>query len=319
DEPSGAQERQCRIANAAVQRRMTLRGQRRSEEVQGVGGEGRLPMERMLPLLKPLLMLTLLLIFLKIDVLDLLEKVRDYRLMVFISVIFLVITPLVLYGFGLLFSQELAIGILLLAAMPAGTSAPVLVDMLKGNYALGMSITLLTSMLAPFTLPLLFYFLIDSSIEINQWSLFWDAASMIFIPMLLSVVIKPMFPRYIKRVMPAFTAINIIILFLILVTSFGSQRALILSAPLTYLGDALVIVLIFILLHLIGYLMSYKMEKKDRIALIVESAYMNNGLAIVLAANFFSPYVLILMVLAEIPWSLLLIPLRWVLKRAQWV
>ena len=277
-----------------------------------------LPMERMLPLLKPELMLTLLLIFLKIDVLEILEKVRNYRLMLYISIVFLIIAPVVLYGFGLLFSQDLAIGILLLAAMPAGTSAPVLVDVLKGNASFAMSITLLTSMLAPFTLPFLFHFLLDSSIEINQWSLFWDAASMIFIPMVLSIILKPLFPRLIKRAMPSFTAINIIVLFLIVATSFGSQRSLILAAPLTYLGDTLVIVVVFIFLHLIGYFMSHKMEKKDRIALIVESAYMNNGLAIVLAANFFSPYVLILMVLAEIPWSLLLIPLRWMLKRAQW-
>ncbi len=278
-----------------------------------------LPMEQMLPLLKPELMLTLLLIFLKIDVLELLEKVRDYRLMLYISGVFLIVTPLVLFGFGLLFSEELAIAILLLTAMPAGTSAPVLVDVLKGNAALAMSITLLTSILAPFTLPLLFHFLIDSEIAINQWSLFWDAASMIFIPMILSIVIKPLFPKLIKRAMPSFTAINIIILFLIVVTSFGSQRTLILAEPLTYLGDTLVIVFVFILLHLIGYFMSYKMDKKDKIALIVESAYMNNGLAIVLAANFFSPYILILMVLAEIPWSLLLIPLRFLLKRAQWI
>jgi hypothetical protein len=41
---------------------------------------------------------------------------------------------------------------------------------------------------------------------------------------------------------------------------------------------------------------------------------MNNGLAIVLAAKYFDPYILVLMVLSDLPWNTLLAPFRKVVK-----
>ena len=273
-----------------------------------------LPTEQLLPLLKPELMLTLLLIFLKIDVIQILERIKDYRLMLYLCISFLLLTPLLFYGVFSLWDAELAMGVLLLTAMPAGTSAPVLVDILKGNASLAMSITILTSLLAPFTLPLLFHFLIEDAVAINHWSLFWDAATMIFIPMVASIIIKPMFPRFIKKALPSFTAINIIILFAIVVTSFGSQRQTIMANPLALFWDIMWMYLVFTLLHIVGYLLAFGLSREEKIAVVTERAYMNSGLAIVLAANFFPPYVLVLMVISEIPWSTMLIPLRWLIR-----
>jgi hypothetical protein len=42
---------------------------------------------------------------------------------------------------------------------------------------------------------------------------------------------------------------------------------------------------------------------------------MNNGLAIVLAVSYFSPSILILMVLSEFPWNTLLAPFKKVMER----
>ena len=64
--------------------------------------------------------------------------------------------------------------------------------------------------------------------------------------------------------------------------------------------------LIFIMLHLIGYLMGFSEDKKGKISTAVGAAYMNNGLAIVLAAIYFNPYILVFAVLSEIPWNTLL-------------
>jgi hypothetical protein len=42
---------------------------------------------------------------------------------------------------------------------------------------------------------------------------------------------------------------------------------------------------------------------------------MNNGMAIVLAASYFTPEILVLMVLSEIPWNTLLAPFKKVVSR----
>ena len=52
-----------------------------------------------------------------------------------------------------------------------------------------------------------------------------------------------------------------------------------------------------------------------RISTVVGAAYMNNGMAIVLAAIYFNPYVLVFTVLSEIPWNTLLWPFRKIINR----
>ena len=70
----------------------------------------------------------------------------------------------------------------------------------------------------------------------------------------------------------------------------------------------------FILLHLIGYLICYRENKEDKIAFSVTAAYMNNGMAIVLASAYFGPEILILMVLSEIPWNTLIAPFKRIIR-----
>ncbi|GAB5551922.1 MAG: hypothetical protein Sapg2KO_15130 [Saprospiraceae bacterium] len=278
-----------------------------------------LPTAYMLPLLKPALIIVLLLIFLKIDVIDILEKIKNYRLMIWLAFCFLLLSPILLYELFSIWDPQFAIAILLLSAMPAGNSAPFLTDVMGGNTSLAMSITILTSLIAPFTIPLLFHFLVGQEIAIDHWGLFYDAASMIFIPLTLSIILKPLIPRLIKRIMPAFSTINILLLFMIVVASFGSQKSILLANPLDLLWDLLLMYLVFIIVHIIGFLISWKQNKPDRIAIIIERSYMNNGLAIVLAAAAFPPSILILMVISEIPWSTTLFPLRWVFRKMKWL
>jgi BASS family bile acid:Na+ symporter len=277
-----------------------------------------LPTDYLIPLLKPELMLTLLLVFLKIDVIAILERIRDFRSMAYLTFSFLILSPLVFFGLFSLWDAELAIGVLLLMSVPAGTSAPVLTDILRGNAALAMSLTIVTSLLAPFTIPLLFHYLVDQEVAVNHQKLFWDSASMIFIPMVASVILKRWIPRFIKRVSPSFTAINILLLFVVVASSFGSQRSTLLANPISLLEDIFWMYFLSVLVHAFGFLLAIGRPREDRIAIIVERAYMNNGLAVVLAATSFPPSILILMVLSEIPWSTTLMPLRWFLRRLGW-
>ena len=110
----------------------------------------------LMSLIELLLMLMLFLVFLKIDLVDIVERIKDYRLMLYLSVMYLLVFPTLFYFLLLPIDVNLAIGILLLTAMPAGTASPALTDIIKGNTTLSMSIAITTSFLAPFTVPLLF-------------------------------------------------------------------------------------------------------------------------------------------------------------------
>jgi len=100
---------------------------------------------------KLLLGMMLFLAFLKIDALEVLENIRNFRMMIYIASVYMLLIPLVFFFSTRIFDAELAVGILLLTAMPAGVSTPVLTDIAKGNISLSMSLTIVSQLLAPFT------------------------------------------------------------------------------------------------------------------------------------------------------------------------
>jgi len=108
----------------------------------------------LMKLLKPMLMLMLFFVFLKTDLIQVLKEIKDIKQMAFLVCIYMIIVPVLFYFLVSIFSTELAIGILLLTSMPAGVSSPTLTDIVKGNTALSLSITVVTSIFAPFTVPL---------------------------------------------------------------------------------------------------------------------------------------------------------------------
>ncbi len=263
----------------------------------------------LMPLLEPALMLMLFMVFLKTDVAQILQKMRNYRQVLFFTFMYMVAIPVFFYLTTLPFDRETAIGLMLLTAMPAGAASPALTDIARGNTALSASIVITTSLIAPITVPLLFRLLNISDLSVNYWLVFRDLAMLIFIPMLASQVIKHCCPSFIIKSSHLFTSLNVLLLAVMVYAIIGSQRETILNDPIAILWQTGLLYIVFILLHVMGYLIGFKEDRKGKIATAVSAAYMNNAMAIVLAALYF-PSVLVLMVLSEIPWNTLLMPFR---------
>lgn len=269
--------------------------------------------EFLMSLLKLFLMAMLFLVFLKTDIAQIFTKMKNYKLMIFIVVMNMVIFPLFFYLTFSLFDPVLAIGMLLLTAMPAGVTTPALTDIARGNTALSASIVIVTSVVAPLTVPLLFW-AINNKVAVDPWLLFKDLALIVFVPMILSQPVKRYFSGIIEKYNHVFTASNIIILSVMVYAIMGSQRDIILGDFRKIIRETAFLYLVYILLHLFGYLTGFKEDKEDKISLTIGSAYINNGMAIVLAALYFEPAILVLMVLSELPWNTLLIPFKKSLK-----
>jgi predicted Na+-dependent transporter len=263
---------------------------------------------------KILLGMMLFLAFLKIDALEVLENMKNFKLMVYIAFVFMVAIPVVFYFSTRIFDAELAVGILLLTAMPAGVATPVLTDIAEGNLSLSMSLVIVSQFLAPFTVPLLFCILDINSLTINKLLILKDIAILVFLPMIISQIVKKYLPGTITKIQHLFTTANVFILFVFVYIAISSQRNVILENPTGLIWKIAVLYLVFILLHVIGYLICNKQNKENRIAVAIGAAYMNNGLAIVLAASYFKPEILVLMVLSELPWNTLLTPFKKVLQ-----
>ena len=259
---------------------------------------------------KILLGLMLFTVFLKIDALEVLENMRNYKLMIYISVFYMIIIPLLFYFSFSVFDQELATAILLLTAMPAGVSTPALTDILKGNASMSMSLAIITQLAAPFTVPLLFWLVNIHGLSINKMLILKDIAVLVFVPVIISQVIKRWFGPLVKKATHFLTSANIILLFAFVYLTIASRRNVILENPAGLIIKILILYFVFILLHIIGYLICFREKKENRIAVAIGSAYMNNGMAIVLAVAYFKPEIVIFLVLSEIPWNTLLAPFR---------
>src|SRR5690554_6554372 len=199
---------------------------------------------------------------------------------------------------------------MLLCSMPAAIASPALTDIAKGNPALSASLVVLTSLLAPITIPLLFWLIDANQLSINPWWLFKDLTLIILLPLIIAHIVKSRAGLVILKYNHFITTTNILILTVMVFAVIGSQREIILNDFLRILWQVVALYAVFILLHIIGYYIGFKRTMKDKIALTVVSAYRNNGLAIVLAAVYFDPSILILMVLTELPWNTLIIPFR---------
>ncbi|MDD2474295.1 MAG: bile acid:sodium symporter [Dysgonamonadaceae bacterium] len=266
--------------------------------------------DNLMSLLKPLLMVMLFLVFLKTDVAQIFTKIRNYKQMTFLSLSFMLVIPLLLFFVINLFDQTLAIGVLLLTAMPAAVASPALTDIVKGNIALSTSIVIITSLIAPLTVPFLFWLIQFEGLSVNPLWLFKDLAIVIIIPVIASQLIKKYAHNIIVKNDHVITSVNVIILSFMVYIAMASQREVILSDFTGILWHTFLLYIVSILLHFIGYFMGFKEDNKGKIAITIASAYKNNGMAIVLAALYFEPAILILMVLSELPWNTLLIPYR---------
>ena len=262
---------------------------------------------------KFLLVLMMFFLFLKIDALEILDRIKNYKLMIFIAFIYMFLVPLLFFIPIHYLDHKLALGILLLTAMPAGISSPALTDILKGNISFAMSITIVTQLAAPVTIPLLFWLIGSGGLEINKLLIFRDIIIIVFLPLVLSQVTKKYVPAFVKRGLHLLTSANIFLLFIFVYITISSQSSTILQNPLSLVWKTATLYLVFIILHAIGYIVSYKGNKENKVATSVTSAYMNNGLAIVLASAYFGPDIVVLMVLSEIPWITLLAPFKRIL------
>lgn len=95
-------------------------------------------------------------------------------------------TIMPLLGFALAnitdFPSEISAGIILLACAPTSVTASVMCFLAKANVVLAITITAITTLLAPFLIPFLMKVLAGGFIEINVLEMMWGIIKMVFIP-----------------------------------------------------------------------------------------------------------------------------------------
>lgn len=262
---------------------------------------------------KPAILIILTLVFTRIDMAEVLGHIRAPWLLAYLVLLKLIVVPLLLYAALQSWLPSLAVGVLLLTAAPPAAAAPVFTELVKGNTTLCVSFYLLCYLVAPVTITFVMGF--TGLAELDLWGLFRSTALLVFAPLILAQLAKKLIPTFIERTQTHYGSLNLIVItYLVFAVVSASARDFRENVGFM-VGVAALLTVLFLLLHLIGYLMVIWRPEADRLAISVSLTYMNTALTVVLAIEFFAPEVLLVAVASEIPWSTMLGPARWLHRK----
>lgn len=204
----------------------------------------------------------------------------------------LLLLPILAYAVAILFglSQHLAIGIMILAACPGGTSSNIISHLARANLALSVSLTAVTTLVCVFTTPLIIQFAINQ-FDTNpaaSFSLLSTTLGLIFItllPVLLGIFLRHKFPTQAISSEPFFRRLATGFLIFMIIAITYQERANILDSLVQVLVPATTLNLVAIATGLLLGI-AFKLVKRDCVTLGIEVGVQNSSMAILIAVSF---------------------------------
>lgn len=262
-----------------------------------------------------MLMFVLFLSCLKIDINELFRKIKNLKLVIYLTSLILIIAPLLIYPlFKIFLEPEHGLSILILLIMPSGLAIPVYAILFKGDKELALIISIITSLLCPITIPLLILLLTGKQTDVSIVQMFITLSIIILIPFVLSVFFRKLGKKIIKNTEEYYSPVSILIITFIMAGAIAKAN-FIQNISQSIIYPFLSLFVLAILLQIIGYYAVYKKNYQIKITSSLAIAYMNSTLAIIFAAEFFSPKTLLLVILYQIPVNFALIVFGYIAKK----
>lgn len=184
---------------------------------------------------------------------------------------------------------ELALGVILVGCCPGGTASNVICYLAKGDIALSVAMTGVSTILAPVVTPALVYLLAGEDVAVDMVGMFLSIVQVVIIPIALGLAVNKYLSMFTARVTPLLPMVSTLAIAAIIGIIVSRNSANILSCSLL-VGVAVILhnVLGFILGYAAGKLLGLPHDK--RTAISIEVGMQNSGLASSLAATHFAMY-----------------------------
>lgn len=191
-------------------------------------------------------------------------------------------TIMPLIGFALAyisgFPPEISAGIVLIGCSPSGLASNVMNYLAKANLALSITITSVTTLLAPLMTPTLMKLLAGSFVEIDILSMMWDIIKMVIIPIGGGLLFNKIFRGKAKWLHDAMPMVSMFgIAFIITIITAAGRDSL--------LNIGVWLILLVFIHNTLGYSLGYwvgrlfGMSEKDCRTISLEVGMQNGGLA----------------------------------------
>ncbi|CAK1227315.1 Predicted Na+-dependent transporter YfeH (YfeH) [Fructobacillus evanidus] len=182
-----------------------------------------------------------------------------------------------------------AVGVILVGSDPSGTSSNVMSFLAGGDVALDVSIGLLSTLLAPFMLPLLLKMLAGKWVDVPFQSMFLSAFEIVVIPVALGLTVHMIFQKHVQKIIHVMPLVSQVMIVLIILAVLSANSKTILAV------STLALIPIVMLHNLLGYLFGFlfaklfKMDTAQQKAITFEVGMQDSALASTLAISFFEP------------------------------
>ena len=185
------------------------------------------------------------------------------------------------------FPKEFSLGLILTGSAPGAMASNVLSYLAGADIAYSVSLTTVSTLLAPVLTPLLTLLLTQTFFEIPFWNMFISVCKMVLIPVFFGILIKRIFSKKVEPIQKVFPAISTIFIvficalvialnkeYLLKINSWIFIATIILNSSGLFLG------------YMVGKVFSFDKLKKR--ALSIEIGMQNAGLGSVLALKHFN-------------------------------
>lgn len=176
------------------------------------------------------------------------------------------------------FPAEIAAGVVLIGSSPSGLASNVMAYLAKANLALSVTLTAVSTLLAPLMTPLLMELFAGEFVPIDFWGMMLSIVKIVILPIIVGLTFNYFFhgkAKWLDKAMPIVSMAGIAIIIMI-ITAAGRD---------SLLSIGLFLIIAAIIHNAAGYFLGYwgcralKMSEQDCRTIALEVGMQNGGLA----------------------------------------
>jgi BASS family bile acid:Na+ symporter len=201
------------------------------------------------------------------------------------------VMPLLAWTLARLFNldEALTVGVVLVGCCPGGTASNVITYLSRGDLALSVGMTGVSTLLAPVATPLLVWLLAGKAVDVDVAAMFLSILWVVILPIVVGLAVKRLWPQFTERAtayLPALSSLTIAAIVGIIIAASADRL----------LAGGFIIILVVMLHNLSGLAVGYLIAQllhlpwAKRKALSIEVGMQNSGLASSLATLHFAAY-----------------------------
>ena len=144
----------------------------------------------------------------------------------------------------------LAVGLLMLGSVPGGTTSNVVSYLAKGDVALSVTMTSVSTILSPIVTPVIMLLLAGEETPVDGASMAWSLVQTVLLPVIGGLVIRVIFDRIVQFLLPVLPWLSIIAIGGVVFPAVAKSSETLMNVGVT--------VLVAVIIHnTIGYILGY--------------------------------------------------------------